>query len=319
MRVSSAQFFAASSASMQNTQSNLLTLQQQIASGIALTSAGDNPSAFGQMAQLQQTQDANDQYQSNRDTTDARLTSVSSALTNLVTTLQQGKQTLVGANTSLMTESQRVGVLAQVKQQYQQLLSTANQRDASGVALFGGANGTTDPFTNTGGSVQYVGSGQPPVVQVSQNISMPNSVSGDSVFVRIPNSDASNPNANQSVFKTYEKLITALSTPINAATQATDVANLQKAVQTAQGNLDNAYQVALQAQVTVGTQQAQLTTLNSSGSNYGEQLKEQISKLQSVDYTSAISQFSQQQVSLQAAQKTFTAMQGMSLFQYINP
>lgn len=218
-----------------------------------------------------------------------------------------------------MTESQRVGVLAQVKQQYQQLLSTANQRDASGVALFGGANGTTDPFTNTGGSVQYVGSGQPPVVQVSQNISMPNSVSGDSVFVRIPNSDASNPNANQSIFKTYEKLITALSTPINAATQATDVANLQKAVQTAQGNLDNAYQVALQAQVTVGTQQAQLTTLNSSGSNYGEQLKEQISKLQSVDYTSAISQFSQQQVSLQAAQKTFTAMQGMSLFQYINP
>jgi flagellar hook-associated protein 3 FlgL len=309
MRVSSAQFFAASSASMQNTQSNLLTLQQQIASGIALTSAGDNPSAFGQMAQLQQTQDTNDQYQSNRDTTDARLTSVSSALTNLVTTLQQGKQTLVGANTSLMTESQRVGVLAQVKQQYQQLLSTANQRDASGVALFGGANGTTDPFTNTGGSVQYVGSGQPPVVQVSQNISMPNSVSGDSVFVRIPNSDASNPNANQSIFKTYEKLITALSTPINAATQATDVANLQKAVQTAQGNLDNAYQVALQAQVTVGTQQAQL----------GEQLKEQISKLQSVDYTSAISQFSQQQVSLQAAQKTFTAMQGMSLFQYINP
>lgn len=94
---------------------------------------------------------------------------------------------------------------------------------------------------------------------------------------------------------------------------------IQTAVQTAQGNLDSAYQVALQAQVTVGTQQAQITTLNSSGSNFGEQLKEQISKLQSVDYTSAISQFSQQQVSLQAAQKTFSAMQGLSLFQYINP
>ena len=300
---------------MQNAQSNLMTLQQQIASGIALTSAGDNPSAFGQMSQLQQTQDANDQYQVNRDATDARLTNVSSALTNLATTLQQGKQSLVSANTSLMTDSQRIGVLAQVKLQYQQLLATANQRDASDVALFGGANGTTDPFVNTGGSVQYVGSGQPPTVQVSQNVSMPNSVSGDSVFVRIANKDP----ANQSIFKTYENLITALSTPINPATQATDVANLQKAVQTAQGNLDNAYQVALQAQVTVGTQQAQITTLNSSGSNYGEQLKEQISKLQSVDYTTAISQFAQQQVSLQAAQKTFTAMQGMSLFQYFNP
>ena len=101
---------------MQNTQSNLMTLQQQIASGIALTSAGDNPSAFGQMSQLQQTQDANDQYQANRDATDARLTNVSSALTNLATTLQQGKQSLVSANTSLMTDSQRIGVLAQVKQ-----------------------------------------------------------------------------------------------------------------------------------------------------------------------------------------------------------
>jgi flagellar hook-associated protein 3 FlgL len=132
-------------------------------------------------------------------------------------------------------------------------------------------------------------------------------VSGDSVFVRIANTDPANPNTNQSIFKTYENLITALSTPINATTQATDVANLQKAVQTAQGNMDNAYQVALQAQVTVGTQQAQITTLNSSGSNYGEQLKEQISKLQSVDYTTAISQFSQQQVSLQGCRCSSTS------------
>ena len=105
MRVSTAQFFALSSASMQNTQSNLLTLQRQISSGIALDSAGDNPTAYGQMVQLQQTQDANDQYQANRDATDARLTNVSSALTNLVTTLQQGKQSLVSANTTLMTDS----------------------------------------------------------------------------------------------------------------------------------------------------------------------------------------------------------------------
>ncbi|CBJ34677.1 flagellar hook-associated protein FlgL [Ralstonia solanacearum] len=316
MRVSTAQFFAASTVSMQNTQSNLVKLQQQISTGIALNSAGDNPAAMGQVLQLQQSQDSNDQFQVNRDATDARLTNVSSALSDVITTLQQGKQSTIAANTTLLTDSQRVGILAQVKQQYQQLLSTANRRDASGVALFGGANGTTDPFTSTAGSVQYVGSGQPPTVQVAQNISMPNSVSGDSVFVRVPNSDASNPNANQSVFKTYENLITALSKPI---TTSADVTTIQTAVQTAQGNLDSAYQVALQAQVTVGTQQAQITTLNSSGSNFGEQLKEQISKLQSVDYTSAISQFSQQQVSLQAAQKTFTSMQGLSLFQYINP
>ena len=102
---------------MQNTQSNLLTLQQQISTGIALNSAGDNPSAYGQMVQLQQTQDANDQYQTNRNTTDARLTNVSSALTNLVTTLQQGKQTMVGANTSLMTNTQNNRLIPKLNQQ----------------------------------------------------------------------------------------------------------------------------------------------------------------------------------------------------------
>ncbi len=71
--------------------------------------------------------------------------------------------------------------------------------------------------------------------------------------------------------------------------------------------------------MTVGSHEPRSTTVHSSGWHFGDQLKQQLSKLQSVDYPTAISQFSQQQVSLQAAQKPFTAMQGMSLFQYINP
>jgi len=315
MRVSTAQFYSQTTSSMQGTQSSLVKLQQQISTGIALNSAGDDPAKMGQVLGLQQTQDANDQYQTNRNATNARLNLVASALTNVASTLQQGLQSTITANVGTLTDAQRVGILAQVKQQYQQLLSTANLKDATGVALFGGASGTTAPFVSSGGSVQYVGTGQAPTVKVASNISVQNSVAGDAVFVRVPNSDASNPSANQSVFKTYENLITALSQPITAATGNSAILS---AVQTAEGNLNNAYQVALQAQVTVGSQQTQLTTLDKSGSDYGEQLKEQISNLQSVDYTSAISQFSQQQVSLQAAQKTFASMQGLSLFQYIN-
>jgi len=316
MRVSTAQFYSQSTTSMQGTQSSLVKLQQQISSGIALTSAGEDPAKMDQVLQLQQAQDANDQYQTNRNATNARLDTVSSALTDTISTIQQGLQSTISANVGTLTDAQRAAILSQVQQQYQQLVSIANRKDASGVSLFGGANSVATPFINGGGTVQYVGTGQAPTVQVASNVSMQNSVAGDAVFMRVPNSDPANPNANQSVFKTYENLITALSQPI---TPATGTAAIQSAVQTAENNLNSAYQVALQAQVTVGSQQAQITTLNTSGSDYAEQLKEQIGNLQSVDYTSAISQFSQQQTALQAAQKTFASMQGMSLFQYINP
>ncbi|MCO5400307.1 flagellar hook-associated protein FlgL [Ralstonia soli] len=317
MRVSTAQFYSQSTTSMQGAQSNLVKLQQQLASGVALNSAGDDPAKMDQMLQLQQAQDANDQYQANRDATNARLNTVSSALTDTISTIQQGLQSTISANVGTLSDAQRVSILSQVQQQYQQLVSIANRKDATGVSLFGGANSVATPFITSGGTVQYVGTGQPPTVQVASNISMQNSVAGDAVFMRVPNSDPANPNANQSVFKTYENLIAALSQPITAG--GGGVAAIQTAVQTAEGNLNSAYQAALQAQVTVGSQQAQITTLNSSGSDYAQQLKEQISNLQSVDYTSAISQFSQQQTALQAAQKTFASMQGLSLFQYINP
>jgi len=42
------------------------------------------------------------------------------------------------------------------------------------------------------------------------------------------------------------------------------------------------------------------------------------SRIEDLDYAEAISRFNQEQISLEAAQKTFASLQGLSLFNYIS-
>ena len=64
----------------------------------------------------------------------------------------------------------------------------------------------------------------------------------------------------------------------------------------------------------VGTRLKELTSLDSTSQDLKLQYSESLSKLQDLDYTDAISKFSQQQVQLEAAQKSFAQISNLSLF-----
>jgi flagellar hook-associated protein 3 FlgL len=74
----------------------------------------------------------------------------------------------------------------------------------------------------------------------------------------------------------------------------------------------------LSVQAAVGARLKELDYLDSSGDDLGLQYATTLSNLQDVDYTAAISLFTQQQTTLTAAQKSFTTMSGLSLFNYIS-
>ncbi len=54
------------------------------------------------------------------------------------------------------------------------------------------------------------------------------------------------------------------------------------------------------------------------GTSQQTQLKTSISSLQSLDYTSAVTTLTAQQVQLSAAMQAYTLTQGLSLFKYIS-
>ena len=118
------------------------------------------------------------------------------------------------------------------------------------------------------------------------------------------------PSANESVFKTISDLITALNAPVVGA-------NLTNSLGHGLHQLDNALNNVLTTRATLGLRLNELDALQIAGENMGLQFKQTLSKLQDTDYNKAISDLTQQNMSLQAAQKSFVKATDLSLFNYI--
>ncbi len=115
------------------------------------------------------------------------------------------------------------------------------------------------------------------------------------------------PSTNESIFKTISNLITALRTPIPPG----------GAIATALNSLDRGMDNVLTVRASLGTRMRELDALQSAGESMGVQYKQTLSQLQDVDLNKAISDLTQQRTSLEAAQKSFLAVSGLSLFNYM--
>lgn len=123
------------------------------------------------------------------------------------------------------------------------------------------------------------------------------------------------PSTNQSIFTTLTNLINTLKT---AGTGATGQAALTNGLFAAYDNLDKSLDNVLSVRATVGSNLKELETLDNTGADLGVQYKSTLSELQDLDYVEAISRFSRQQTSLEAAQKSYIKVAGLSLFNYIS-
>lgn len=114
------------------------------------------------------------------------------------------------------------------------------------------------------------------------------------------------PKNNQSIFSTITDAINALNGP--------STANVANGVSQALGNVDQTLNNILTVQASVGSNINELTNLDSEGSSLGLQYSETISNLQGLNYAQAISNYSMTQTTLQAAEKSYTMLTGLSLF-----
>lgn len=119
------------------------------------------------------------------------------------------------------------------------------------------------------------------------------------------------PNGYQDVFTTLDNLIRALETPTGSPASN---ARLGRAVSAANANFDAALDNVLTARAHVGSRLREIDSLDSAGEDRNIQYQQQLSELQDLDYVKAISDLTMQQTTLDAAQKSFVKMAGMSLF-----
>lgn len=122
------------------------------------------------------------------------------------------------------------------------------------------------------------------------------------------------PSQNQSVFQTFTDLIKTLRAPtVTAADQAALTNGLNKA----NDNLNSALDNVLSVRASLGSRLKELDYLDSSGQDMDVQYAATLSQLQDLDMVKALSEFTQQQFTLEAAQKSYKSLTGLSLFNII--
>jgi flagellar hook-associated protein 3 FlgL len=119
------------------------------------------------------------------------------------------------------------------------------------------------------------------------------------------------PSREESVFATLSQFISTLETGDNSS------AAYKNAMLNIGANLDQALQHVLDNRAVVGARMAELDDLTNLGKDLDVQYKTQISDLVDLDYASAISELSKNQLQLQAAEQSFVKVTSLSLFNFI--
>ena len=123
------------------------------------------------------------------------------------------------------------------------------------------------------------------------------------------------PSSGQSMFQTMQSLIGILRSPVGTASYSTtEYTNALGAQLT---NLDQAFANVGRVQATVGSQMKELDSLVNTSSDLDIQYQTTLTDLVGLDYYKALSDFTMQKTALEAAQKSFVEISGLSLFNYL--
>lgn len=300
MRISTAQLFQQGLNGILDQQSAAAKTQEQLASGKSFLSPADNPAGASAAMGLQTSISQTNQFQTNANYANQQLTVESSALNSVVGLLQQVHTLAVQAVNGTQNAQTRQSIAQQVQQDLQQLQSIANTKDTNGQYIFAGYQTGAQPFTTTTtGSVAYNGDQGQRLVQVGPSNKVAVSDSGYSVFMNV----ASSSGGTQSVFQTLQTFVTNLQSNTPSSTSISDI--------------NSALQHVLLVQTQIGARQNQISSQQTLSSSSVLAQKQNLSQIQDLNYAQAVTQYQQQVTALQAAEQSFSKIEGLSLFNYL--
>ena len=125
------------------------------------------------------------QYDTNANSAQTRLSTEDSTLSQVQTQLQSLRDLALEANNSSLSNEDRTAIAAQATQIQNSLLALANTQDGNGEYLFGGFSTQTQPFTLSAGGATYNGDQGQRQVQIAAGQTVADSDSGDAVFGQI--------------------------------------------------------------------------------------------------------------------------------------
>jgi flagellar hook-associated protein 3 FlgL len=168
-------------------ESNISTTQNGISSGLAFTTASENPVGAGLVAGYNQVLAQSQQYTTNGQSATGSLNTEDSALTQLQNQLNSLRDLALEANNASESPADLSAIATQVQQIQGSILALGNTQDGEGNYIFAGYSTQTQPFTQSASGATYNGDQGQRQVQIGAGQTVVVGDNGDLVFNQAKN------------------------------------------------------------------------------------------------------------------------------------
>ena len=296
MRMTAASIYRDSIAAMERTSQRLLEFQEQVQTGKRINRPSDDPdglsAAIGERAEVA----AIEQYTRTGDSVTSRLTVLDTALDDIINRLTLAQSTIVGAQGTQKSASEREAAARTLDGIKQALLADLNT-SYRGAYAFAGADSIDPPFVMAGNVVSpYQGSTQEVAVDLDQT---------HSATIGIDGSLISQGNAASDVFAVLDG---AMAAALNG-----DAAALGQALT----DIGAAFDRATLVQTRIGTTLGAMDSLQGALTDRRLATKARIAKLEDADLASAITGMTQADAAYRASLSATSRITQLSLMDYL--
>ncbi|MGR5288001.1 flagellar hook-associated protein FlgL [Vibrio maritimus] len=293
MRVTDSQFNSIMHRALMDNNIRLNRVFEQMSTGKKLNHLSDDPIAAVRLEGLKKNISDNQQYQRNIENVQSQLTRYETNINTLEELSQQVNELLLqGKNGTLDTES-RAGIVLELNSLKAEMLTTLNQKN-DGSYLFSG----TDIFNPAIDTVSYV---------FNANGDYRQTKVGDDLYV----------NSNFTIADVIgsNAIFTDLDAAIAELESAT--AGFETALDTALNSNQQVHQTLLQSLTDIGSQYNSLDRQKETSIDMVFFAETVTTSLEELDYAGASTELNQGMIALEATQKTFARVSGISLFDLI--
>ena len=307
MRITSASAFESSVSNLQRRQQALTQSQEHLTSGKRVLKPSDDPAAAAQAERALAAEKRSIAQMRALDASRSAMQLSESALGNAGELVQQARDLLVGAGNGSYTDAERLTIVNAIRGLRDDLLAVANRSDGAGRYLFGGQGADGAPLVDGTGGVSYSASaGQ---LLAASGEASPLSIDGRAAWLQAP--DPANPGSTLSLFDVMDRVVGELATPGRTAAQ------VAQTVSDGLGDFDAAADNLSSWRARSGDALNRIDRIGERLSQSKLDAQSERSDAEDLDMVQAISDFQSRQTGYDAALKTYSIVQKMSLFDYL--
>jgi flagellar hook-associated protein 3 FlgL len=307
MRITQAYAFENSIGSLQKRQQALTEAQEQLTSGKRVRKGSDDPAAAAAAERALASQSRAEAQMRALDASKNAMQLTESALGTAGELVQQARELLVSAGNGSYSDSERATIALAIRGLRDELLAVSNREDGAGRYLFGGQGADGPPLLDAPGGVAYsAAAGQ---AQAALGEASPLAIDGRAAWLQAPS--AATPGATDSLFDVMDRVVGELLTPGRTGAQ------IGQGVADGLRDFDAVGENLSAWRARSGEALNRIDRIGERLSQNKLDAQTERSEAEDLDMLQAISDFQNRQSGYDAALKTYSLVQQMSLLQYL--